>query len=168
MQKEITTLNEIHLVGISTRTNNTQLFEQDPSSNKIAATVQKYFQEGLAQKIANRKKPGTTFCAYTNYESDINGDYTFFIGEEVNSLPDIPEGFESLTIPLQKYAKFTNEPGPMPTVCIDMWKSIWAMDAESLGGYRAYGTDFEIYDERSADYNNATLDLYISLKVESS
>ena len=74
MQKIIATLTELKLVGITTRTNNTQIFERDPSTNKIAATVQKYFHNGLAEKISSRKNPGTTFCVYTNYESDVNGD----------------------------------------------------------------------------------------------
>ena len=44
-QKTITTLTELKLVGITTRTNNAQIFERDPSTNKIAATVQKYFHK---------------------------------------------------------------------------------------------------------------------------
>ena len=81
MQKATVTLTELKLVGITTRTNNSQIFERDPSTNKIAATVQKYFHNGLAEQIKDRKNPGTTFCVYTNYESDVNGDYTYFIGE---------------------------------------------------------------------------------------
>lgn len=40
-------LQEMKLVGISCRTNNDHIFESDPSINKIAATVQKYFYETL-------------------------------------------------------------------------------------------------------------------------
>ena len=76
----MTILPELKLVGITTRANNTSIFEAEPSTNKIAATVQKYFYNGLAKKINNRKNPGTTFCVYTNYASDVNGDYTYFIG----------------------------------------------------------------------------------------
>ena len=114
MQKTMATLTELKLVGITTRTNNTQIFERDHSTNKIAATVQKYFHNGLADKIKDKKNPGTTFCVYTNYESDENGDYTYFIGEEVTSFENIDKKFETLTIPAQNYAKFTNQPGPMP------------------------------------------------------
>jgi predicted transcriptional regulator YdeE len=66
-------------------------------------------------------------------------------------------------LPAQKYAKFTNMPGAMPDVCIDMWKNIWQMDAEELGGKRGYLADFEIYDERAADHKNAVLDIYIGI-----
>src|SRR5579872_879996 len=62
MQKAIVKLAEKKLIGITTRTNNKQLFESDPSTNKVAATVQKYFRNGLAENIVGRKSPGATFC----------------------------------------------------------------------------------------------------------
>ncbi len=165
MQKTMVSLEEMKLVGITTRTNNAKLFEGDPSTNIIAATVQKYFYNGLSEKIKNRKKPGTTFCVYTNYESDFNGDFTYFIGEEVTSFEGVDEGFETHVIPCQHYAKFTNEPaGPMPNVCIDMWQNIWKMNEIDLGGDRAYIADFEVYDERSHDHSNVMLDIYIGVK----
>ena len=163
MQKAMTERAEFKLVGISTRTNNAQIFESDPSTNKIAATVQRYFHNGLAERITNKKNPGTTFCVYTQYESDVNGDYTYFIGEEVTSFEGIDTEFELLTIPAQNYAKFTNQSGPMPQVCIDMWQNIWQMSASDLGGERAYVADFEVYDERSLDHNNVELDIYIGI-----
>lgn len=164
MQKTIATLTELKLADITTRTDNTQIFEKDPSTNKVAATVQRYFHNGLAKKIKDKKKPVTTSCVYINYESDLNGDFTYFIGEEVNSFEEIGEEFETLTIPAQNYAKFTNQPGPMPNVCIDMWQNIWKMNAPDLGGERAYIADFEVYDERSSDHNNVTFDIHIGIK----
>jgi len=158
-------LPEIKLVGMTTRTNNTHLFEADPSTNKIAATVQKYFHGEQSQNITHRKNPGTTYCAYTDYESDANGDFTYFIGEEVTSFDNLPEGgFTPLTIPAQSYAKFTNGPAAMPEVCINIWKKVWQMTPQELGGQRGYRTDFELYDERAQDHQNVVLDLYIGIK----
>jgi predicted transcriptional regulator YdeE len=165
MQKTMTILPELKLVGITTRTNNTQIFEKDTENNKIVATIEKYFHNGLAEKIKARQNPGTTFCVYTDYESDASGDYTYFIGEEVNDFENIPQGFETLTIPAQNYTKFTNQSGPMPAVCIDMWQNIWKMNVSELGGQRAYIADFEVYDERSSDPSNAILDIYIGIKI---
>lgn len=165
MHKTIVQLPEKKLVGITTtRTNNKHLFESDPSTNKVAMIVQKYFHQGLAEKISARKNPGTTLCVYSQYESDFNGDFTYFIGEEVTELNSIAEGFETLIIPAQKYAKFTSEPGPMPMVCIDMWKAIWKMSDADLGGKRAYLADFEVYDERSADHSRVVMDICIGIK----
>lgn len=164
MRKTTTQLPEIKLVGITTRTNNTHLFESDPSTNQIAATVQKYFHGGYAEKISARINPGTTYCVYTNYESDFTGEYTYFIGEEVTSFDGIDKNLETITLPVQNYVKFTNQPGPMPSVCIDMWKKIWTMSESDLGGQRAYIADFEIYDERSLDHKSVILDIYISIR----
>lgn len=164
MQQVLSKLEEMKLVGITTRTSNAQIFEADPSSNKIALTVQKYFHQGLSEKIKGRKHPGTTLSIFANYESDFTGEYTYFIGEEVKSLQDIPEGFETLIIPAQTYIKFTSQPGPMPDVCIAMWQKIWKMSPSDLGGTRAYIADFEVYDERSHDPQNTILDIYIGVK----
>lgn len=163
MNKLSTQLPVIKLVGITARTNNAQLFESDPATNVVAKTVQHYFQNNVADKIASRKNPGTTFCVYTDYESDEKGDFTYFIGEEVTSFEKLDDGYHQITIPAQSYSKFTNPPGPMPNVCIDMWKSIWNMDQHGLGGKRTFIADFEIYDHRSADHQNAILDIYIGV-----
>lgn len=157
-------LTEIKLVGMKIRTSNAQIFEQEPGSNKIATLVQRYFQGGCYEKIDNRKNPGTSFSVYTDYESDEKGEYTYFIGEEVFSFGEVLEEFDILTIPGQNYIKFTNESGPMPEVCVDMWKKIWNMSGLDLGAKRTYIADFEVYDQRSADHNNAILDIYIGIK----
>lgn len=162
MKKESTSLPEIKLVGISVRTSYSQ--ELEKMKGHIFPIVQKYFHQGIAEKIQNRKKPGTTFCAYTDYESDHTGAYTYFIGEEVSSFTEVPKGFEQLVIPKQQYAKFTTSPAPMPDVIVNAWKKVWEMPPKELGGQRSYHTDFEIYDERAADHQNIVLDLFIGIR----
>ncbi len=163
MHQESIQLPEIKLLGVCVRTSFKQ--ELDKMKGKIFPCVQQYFHGGLAEKIPHRKKPGTTFCAYTDYETDYTGAYTYFIGEEVFSFaPTLPEGFQKLVIPPQQYAKFTTEPASMPEVILKAWEQIWAMPAKQLGGSRAYKTDFEIYDERASDHQNIVLDLYIGTK----
>ena len=154
-------LPEIFLVGISVKTSYTQ--ELDKINGHIFPLVRKYFHEVNLNQILNRKNPGTTFCAYTDYESDHKGVYTYFIGEEVTAFENIPKGFQALTIPVQKYAKFTTVPAPMPDVIVKTWEKIWDMSDEQLGGKRCFVTDFEIYDERAADHQNIVLDVYIGI-----
>jgi hypothetical protein len=48
MQKTVTELPEIKLLGILCRTNNTA--EMNISSAKIAPTIQKYFRQAVGQK----------------------------------------------------------------------------------------------------------------------
>ena len=154
-------LKEIKLIGIVERTSNEA--EMDPGRAKIGRTIQKYFQGKMAEKIPNRKAPNITYCVYTNFENDSTGEYTYFIGEEVDSFDLIGNGFETLIIPAQNYTKFTHGPGKLPTICIDMWKKIWQMSSSELGGKRNYLADFEIYDERACDPENAILDIYIGV-----
>ncbi len=161
MQKTLAQRPQIKLIGITCRTQNAA--EMDPTTAQIGPTIQRYFQNGLSSKILNRKKPGITYCAYTDYESDFTGAYTYFIGEEVNSLDDVPEGFSSLIIPAQHYAVFTNQSGAMPGICIEMWQKIWTMTPADLGGERGYRADFEVYDERARDPLNTVLDIFIGL-----
>jgi predicted transcriptional regulator YdeE len=162
MKNEVLYLPELTLLGISARTNNKD--ESNPEKAKISRTVQHYFHQALADKIPHRAKPATTYCVYTNYASDEFGDYTYFIGEVVNQAVHVPERFTKIIIPAQTYVKFTNGPGPMPTVCIDAWKEIWQMSPTDLGGTRAYLADFELYDERARDHHQVELDIYIGIK----
>lgn len=161
MQQIATKLPEIKLIGIKCRTNNAA--EQDINKSKIGRMIQKYFQNGFPEKIVNRINPYTTYCVYTEYDSDQNGDYTYFIGEEVSASSLAPEGMFELTIPAQDYIKFNNGPGAMPAVCINVWQKIWGMTTEGFGGRRAYLADFEVYDGRAADPNNTVLDVYVGV-----
>lgn len=162
MKKETVHREQILLLGLKVRTNNAQ--ELQKLEGNIFPLFQRYFHQELAKKIPQRKKPGTTFCTYTEYESDHHGDYSYFIGEEVNAFEEtLPDGFEALTIPAQTYAKFTTGPAPIPEVITRAWEKIWKMTPEELGAKRKYHTDFEIYDERAADHQNIVLDLFIGL-----
>lgn len=112
MKQTLITRPEIKLVGICVRTSYQQ--ELDKMKGNIFPCVRKYFHESIYEKIPNRTKQGTTFCAYTNYESDYTGAYTYFIGEEVNSFDSpLAEGFQSMVVPEQHYVKFTTTPAPM-------------------------------------------------------
>lgn len=162
MKKSLITLKEIKLVGITARTNNSD--EMNPEKGKIGPTLEKYFGNNLTDKIQNRKSPCKTFCIYTEYESDETGEYTYFVGEEVNSFEGVDASFKTLTIPIQSYAKFNIGPGKMPQTCIKAWQKIWKMTDEDFGSARNYIADFEIYDKRSTNPENCVFDIYIGVK----
>jgi predicted transcriptional regulator YdeE len=162
MANQVYQLEEIKLVGLSTRTSNA--LEMNPETAQIGRIMTEFFTSGVQEEIQMRKNPGTIFAIYTNYESDANGEYTYFLGQEVSNFDNIPNNLETLTIPKQSYVKFTSEPGPMPNVCINMWQDIWKMTPVELGGKRAYIADFEIYDARSSDPMNTVLDIYIGIE----
>ena len=153
---------EKKIVGIKTRTNN-QL-ETNSLEGKIFPIVKQYFHQNLAANIPHRVDPGTTLCIYTDYDSNHQGDYTYFIGEEVDSFEGVPDDLETLVIPAQKYIKITSGPGSMPDVVRKPWQQIWQMSPTELGGIRSYITDFEVYDERSRDHQNIVLDIYVGVQ----
>jgi predicted transcriptional regulator YdeE len=161
MKKTHIVLSEISLVGIEVRT--CYVNEINWHTGLIFPCVQRYFQQHLADKIPHRSKPNTTFCAYTDYLSDHEGAYTYFIGEQVTELGSLLEGFSSIVIPAQQYVKFTTSPEPMPNVVRDAWQSIWEMSPSDLGGRRLFQTDFEIYDERAIDHQKIVMDIYVGV-----
>ncbi|MES2203642.1 MAG: GyrI-like domain-containing protein [Pseudomonadota bacterium] len=161
MKKELTQKNKIKLIGLTTRTNNQN--EMNPTTGKIGSMIGEFFGNQWNAKIANRKNPGITFCIYTEYASDEHGDYTYFIGEEVNDFDQVPEGMKTLVIPASDYQKFTTPAGKMPDIVIQAWQAIWKMTPEALGGKRAYQADFEVYDQRAQDPENSVVDIYIGV-----
>ncbi len=163
ISKEIINKGEIKLVGVSARTNNRN--EMDAHSAKIGVTAGYYWQNNIASRIPNRVKPGVTFAIYTEYESDEKGDYTYFIGEIVTSIENVPEDLCTVTIPPGKYMRFTTESGQIPQVVISAWQQIWNMPRTELGGERTFLADFEVYDDRAIDPNSASLDIYIGIKA---
>jgi predicted transcriptional regulator YdeE len=44
------------------------------------------------------------------------------------------------------------------------WKRIWAMQPVDLGGKRAFLTDYEVYDSRSANPREAQVEIHIGLQ----
>ena len=123
MQKQRVQLPAITLVGLTARTNNKN--EMNPSTSKIGELAGLYWQNQIANNIQHRTNPGVTYAIYTEFESDENGDYTYFIGEVTKSLEgqDLTQ-FKTLTIPASYYQKFITEPGQMPSVVISAWQDI--------------------------------------------
>ena len=164
MQKILIEKPETYLVGLMVRTSYDD--ELSLETSKIGPAAHQYFSNDLADKIPNRKQPEVTIAAYTDYETDESGPYTYFIGEEVESLDTVPEGLSKLVIPAQSYQKFTTESGVMPDVVMDAWQHIWELTDDELGGYRNYQADFEVYDQRADDPSNTVLDLYIGVSSD--
>jgi predicted transcriptional regulator YdeE len=164
MHQVLTHLPEIKLVGLKVRTNNKN--EMNPATSRIGSCYGRYLSEQIASKILHKKDPNTLYCAYTDYESDYTGEYTYFIGQEVTSFEGLREGLEALTIPPQTYAQFTTDPGPIPQVVIQAWQEIWSMTPHDFGGKRSYRVDFEAHDGRAHDPQKTIANLYIGIHEE--
>ncbi len=162
MQKTIVKLPEIKLVGLKARTNNQD--ECDLSEAKIGGVIANYFSNQIADKIPSLLTKEQTFSVYSNFESDFRGWYDYLYGGQVASLDNVSPDLATLIIPPQTYVKFTTAKGIIPKIVIDGWMKIWQMSDEELGGVRSYIADFEIFDQRASDCQNAIVDIYVGIK----
>lgn len=166
MKREKVILPAITLIGISARTNN----KNEVSGNGIIGpTMNHYHQNQLGNLINNRTNPGVLYSVYTEFEDGPDGDYTYFLGEEVSSIEDQSileqdsSQFRILNIPASTYEKFTTEPGQMPDTVINAWKEIWSMKAEDFAGKRTVVAEFEVYG-KDFDPSKGVVDIYIGIE----
>ncbi len=155
---------EFYVVGITVRTTNAK--EASPQDGVIGKQWQKFFQEGVLQQIPN-KLDHYVYSVYSDYASDRNGEYSVTIGARVPNPPQeqLPPGLVLKTVPAGDYAVITTEKGPIADVVTAAWKRVWNLESQKqLGGTRAYKSDYEFYDERAMDPQNAQADLNIGLK----
>jgi predicted transcriptional regulator YdeE len=160
MKRKLEQLPQIMLVGLTARTNNKD--EMNPDTSKIGPLAESFWSNQEGSEIKHRASPGVTYSVYTDYVTDENGEYTYFIGEAVSSFDDQDLAhFNALVIPGSQYMKFTTEPGAMPNVVVQAWQDIWQMTDSMFEGKRKYIADFEVYDQRAADPSNTVIDIYI-------
>lgn len=147
------------VIGIAARTTNAN---EMSGKGVIADQWARFMTEGLLSKIPNKVDPNI-LAVYTDYESDANGVYTFIIGAKVNSADDVPPGMAAKKIPSGRYAVFASEKGFVGKVVPEAWSRIWALPKSTPGGNRAYQADFEVYDQRAADPQNAQVEIYVGI-----
>lgn len=152
---------QFSIIGIEARTTNAK---EMAGEGVIGKQWQKFFQDQVMQKIQH-KADQNIYAVYTDYASDRTGEYSFMIGARVADTSFLPPGMVLKTIPAGDYAVITSDKGPVGKVVAAAWQRIWALeDKTALGGARAYGADFEIYDQRAADPQNSQVDIYVGLK----
>lgn len=116
---------------------------------------QKFETESFAEKIIG-KLGNEVYAVYFDYEGDDTTPFSYFIGCKVNPITKPPKDMESLLIPSSNYYKTTAK-GKMTGCITDTWKKIWNSKIK-----RTYKFDFEVYDERSKDWSNAEVDIFVS------
>lgn len=123
------------------------------SSIDCGSLWQRFEQDNVASRISN-KISDEIYAVYFDYEGDHTKLFSYFIGckVKIDSDPDM----DTLIIPEQSYFKLIAK-GKMPDCIADSWKNIWDSKIE-----RAYKYDFEVYDERSKDWNDAIVDIFVS------
>jgi predicted transcriptional regulator YdeE len=147
------------VIGIEARTTNAK---EATGDGIIPRQWQKFFQEGILDKIPN-KISGNIYAVYSEYASDHNGEYDFLIGPMVKEGSVAPEGMAAKAFPGGRFAVLTTDKGPLPKVVPKAWAEIFELEDEKKL-QRAYQADFEVYDQRSRDPQNAQVDIYVGTK----
>lgn len=146
-----------NIIGISLRTSNAHAF----SENSIGNLWQRFFAEQISSKIPN-KQDSATLALYYDFETDKDGFYTILIGHRVTDLNNVPNGMTGVSIPAQKRVIFTTPQGPVFPGIVATWQKIWKLEDEHTL-HRAYGFEYELYDERSQDPQNGIAQIHISV-----
>ncbi|MEM7738492.1 MAG: GyrI-like domain-containing protein [Deinococcota bacterium] len=129
----------IRILGNSVRTN--QGLESNLETSRIPGLWQTFIQQGGAQSIPEASSPAV-YAVYSDYESDVSGDYTLTLGASSDVQDD---ALTPVTLPAGKYLVFEAE-GPAPACTIQAWQTIWAYFADpNCEHARAYDADFEMY-----------------------
>jgi len=146
---------EVKLVGLALVGKTTNINEQ---SGIDCGNLWQAFEKGnYAEKIPGRLTD-EILAVYHQYEGDHTKPFSYFIGCKVKADAETPPGFDTLTIAKGMYQKIDAK-GIMPDCVINTWKKIWASDIP-----RSYKMDFEVYDERSKDWSNAEVEVYLSVE----
>lgn len=116
---------------------------------------QKFEKENFVDRIPG-KLSEDIYAVYFDYEGDHTKPFSYFIGCKVNTDTDVPQGMDALLIPDGIYSKVIAK-GKMPDCVANSWRDIWRSETD-----RAYKYDFEIYDDRSKDWNDAEVEIFVS------
>jgi predicted transcriptional regulator YdeE len=150
----------IYVVGYIVRTTNAKEMGGNGEIGKLWA---KFIPQNLAAQIPNRIGQ-SLMVVYSDYSSDEKGEYTYLLGAPVSTVDGLPSSLSFRRIPSGPYAVLTTAQGPLVQVLQSAWKQIWTSTPAQLGGPRAFVADYEIYDQRSADPNNAQVEVHVGLR----
>lgn len=109
------------------------------------------FMERISDKIGEE-----IYSVYFDYEGDHTKPFSYFVGCKVKTGTNVPLGMTGLTIPEDDYTKLVAK-GKMPDCVANTWKQIWNLEI-----HREYKHDFEIYGEKSKDWNNSEVEIFVS------
>ena len=149
------------VAGYSIRTNNA---DEVSGRGRIGDLWRRFAQQDLARSIPNRVDQ-SLIVVYSDYASDERGEYGYLLGARVSSVEHLPPQLSYRSVVSGRYAVFTTAVGPRVAVLQSAWQKVWSSSPADLGGQRAFLTDYELYDRRSADPDHAQIEIHIGLKA---
>lgn len=145
---------QFNVIGVYVRTTN----KNQQSADDIDKLWEKFWKENILSKIPN-KISNDIFCVYTEYEGDFTQPYTTLIGCKTDNLHEIPDGMKGITIEGGTFLKLTAKGKMADGIVIQEWSKIWESNIR-----RKYKADFEVYGIKSADPDNAEIDIFVQLQ----
>jgi predicted transcriptional regulator YdeE len=152
-----------YVAGYQVRTNNANEMN---GHGEIGKLWERFYQKNLGAQIPDRAD-SATIVVYSDYASNEKGDYNYLLGARVTSVDHLPAGMSFRRIVTGSYAVLTTARGPLVDIVQAEWKKIWAMQPADLAGKRAFLTDYEVYDSRSANPQEAQVEIHIGLQPAS-
>ena len=140
---------KLMLAGLSTVTNNEN--EKNPETAKILQLWNDYQDKNILGATFNKSKNFDMYGVYSDYVSDVNGDYKVTVAVEVIK----PKN--AMVIEDQRYLVFQKK-GELPEIVSETWKDIWEYFENKPKYERSYAIDFEKYSKENE------VEIYISIK----
>lgn len=142
-------IDKLMVSGLSVITNNEN--EMNPETAKIVQLWEDYQDKNILGATFNKSKNFDMYGVYSDYTSDVNGDYKVTVAVEVTK----PKN--AIVIENQRYLVFSKK-GDLPKIVVDCWKEIWSYFDDEPTYERAYKIDFEKYSKENE------IEIYISIK----
>lgn len=154
MKMNLCKLKSYKLIGLRLPSKTTNVNNQ--SMKDCGELWTRFKRDEIFSKIP-KKLSNEVLAVYYDYEGDHTKPFSYFIGCKVEVGTEVPNEMDSISIPGGNYQKVTAK-GEMPVCIAEKWQEIWKSDIP-----RTFNTDFEVYDERSEDWSNAEIDIYLSV-----
>ncbi|MER2565210.1 MAG: effector binding domain-containing protein [Myxococcaceae bacterium] len=152
-----TTFDAFHLAGYATR------ITPEKAAEQLAQAWHHLMTHPLS--ISPPEADPHLYAAYTQYDSDFRGPYTFVLG--VRAAPSTRiAGLELVSVPRGPFESFTAEGVPQQTLW-KTWSEVWQRWPAGAEG-RRYAVDFERYTPAAlaalAKHQPTRVDVFVGLK----
>jgi predicted transcriptional regulator YdeE len=97
------------------------------------------------------------YAVYYDYEGENSEQFSYFIGCKVPADSGKTEGLKVIEIPAGTYRKIRVK-GKLPESIANTWEQI-----NQAAQGRAFGYDFEVYSDKSMDWEDAEIDVFVSV-----
>ena len=130
------------ILGLAAWTNNAA--EAQPGAAQIPHLWDRFASEHWFERLERIGAMGSPAAVYTDYKTDVSGEYRIVVGREVPCGAEPFPDLHSISIPPGRYLIFQFH-GSLPGVVIDGWRQVWTYLEQAGPLRRAYTADLEMY-----------------------